>query len=151
MEIAAAITAMSATIKLAKTLKDLDHDLDKAELKGQMAELYNSLADVKMGLTDASLELKEKDNKIRELEEHLQFKAELIDVEGFKYDEKDGSPSGFPYCPRCEVEGGKLHRLTRSIKKTLSKCPNCDKIFSAEPNGVVNREEPVIPIRTSKH
>jgi hypothetical protein len=67
MDIAAALTAVTASIGMVKALKDLERTYDTAELKAQMAEIYNSLADVKMALTDANTTIHERDQKIREL------------------------------------------------------------------------------------
>lgn len=141
MDFAAAIQTASATLGLVKSLKDLDHALDKGELKLKMAELYGDLADVKIALVDAHQLSREKDEKICDLQKALEFKSNLIELQGFKYDSLDGKPDGLPYCPTCEVREGKLYRLAK-ISSYYSECHNCGKTLNAGPNGCVNQDGP---------
>ncbi len=143
MPIAEALTSITAMIGLVKTLKDVDHDLDKGQLKSQMAQLYSDLADVKMDLVDAQQELHGKDQTIRELNERFDFQKALVEIEGFKYDSKDGRPSGLPYCPNCEVKEGKMYRLSKGDEQ-FSDCLNCEKTHNAAANGRVNLKSPPI-------
>ena len=62
----------SPTLRIVKTVREIDKDFDTAALKAQMAEIYGNLADVKMALTDAQVTIHGKDQKIRELEKAIE-------------------------------------------------------------------------------
>lgn len=145
MPIAEALTSITAMITLVKTLKDIDHDLDKGQLKSQMAQLYSDLADVKMDLVDAQQDLHSKDQTIKELNERFEFESALVEIGGFKYDVEDGNPIGLPYCPTCEVKEGKFYRLSRHDDE-ISMCFNCKNVHNAAQNGRVHLDQPEITV-----
>lgn len=136
-DITVGIAAAKSTMDLVKAVKDLDHALDRADLKNSMAEIYSNLADVKVALADAQLELQQKDSQIAALQESNDYKKSLIEIDGFKYDQKDGEPIGLPYCPTCEVKEGKLFRLSNK-NDNFSVCSNCKNSHNAALDGRVN-------------
>ncbi len=66
MDIQTGLTIAGSAIDLIKSLRQLDHDLDKADLKSKLAELYEQVADVKMALVDANTKIKELENLLEE-------------------------------------------------------------------------------------
>ncbi len=112
-----------------KGLKDLDHALDKAELKSAMVDLHSNLADVKIALSDAQSELHQRDERIAELEAALENKATLKEVDGFMYAVDDqGTPKGLPFCPACLANGGKqVHPA--DIQRGTFLCPSCKAVY----------------------
>lgn len=139
MDFTAALSTATATISLVKSLKDLDQALDKSELKMKMAELYSNLAEVKMALVDAEEVARSKDTEIETLKKDLEFRASLVDVQGFKYQSREGTPTGLPYCPLCEVKEGKFYQLAR-LDNYGSNCKNCGNYHNAGPDGCVNQD-----------
>lgn len=127
MDVAGTLSAITAAIGLAKELKDVDHQLDKADLKLKVAELTSALAEAKMGLVDVADQLRAKDEHIIALRERLQFKADkLIDRGSFRYFSDGGDPVGPPVCPVCEAKGLFLKLAQdRSTNGYPYKCPNC--------------------------
>jgi len=129
MNISAAIAVAGETLKLVKALKDLDHDLDKAELKSAMADLYSNLADVKIALKDAETELHKRNERITELESSLESKAKLKEVDGYMYAvDENGAPKGLPFCPACLANNNKQIRPT-FMKRDTYLCPSCQAPF----------------------
>ena len=134
MDISGAIALAGETIKLVKGLKDIDHALDKSELKGNMVQLYSDLADVKMALLDAQSALREKDDQIGKLKGDLAFSAKLVDVKGFKFQaDEHGKPYGTPFCPVCEQKSSTFVRVTPAPRNTGDRgsynCPSCKSRF----------------------
>lgn len=134
MEIAGAIVLAGETIKLVKGLKDIDHALDKSELKGNMAQLYSDLADVKMALVDAQTDLRQRDETIERLKSLQDFAGQLISVKGYKFEaDESGEPIGRPFCPLCEQKQKLFVRLTPAPRTDKDRggqvCPNCKSRF----------------------
>ncbi|MCB1349284.1 MAG: hypothetical protein KDK11_11830 [Maritimibacter sp.] len=129
MDIAAGIAAASETLKLVKSLKDLDHALDKAEMKSAMADLYSNLADVRIALSDAQVELREKEDEIAELKALLDEKKSMVEVDGFTYQAtEDGKPTGLPFCPACLLNGKKI-RPAYALADHYQ-CPVCEALYT---------------------
>lgn len=130
MDIGAAITVAGETLRIVKGLKDLDHALDKAELKSAMADLYSNLADVRIALSDAQGELHQRNARIAELEAALENKATLKEVDGFMYAvDEQGNPKGLPFCAACLANGGKQVRPAH-LHREFFKCPSCDALYN---------------------
>lgn len=127
MTIAEGLVTASATIGLVKSLKDLDHALDKSELKSQMIELQSSLADVKTALLDARSVAEDQDKEIQRLTELLARKAELLELDGFSYEMKDGKANGMPFCPTCLHDGQGLYQIVATTLNAHGPrlCPKC--------------------------
>lgn len=134
MDISGAIALAGETIKLVKGLKDIDHALDKSELKGNMAQLYSDLADVKMALVDAQTELRQKDEEIAQLRSAQDFSDDLVTVKGYKFQTNAaGEPIGGAFCPLCEQKQRIFVRLTPAPRTDKDRgaqvCPNCKSRF----------------------
>lgn len=129
MDIGAAIAVAGETLKLVKGLKDLDHALDKAELKSAMADLYSNLADVKIALSDAQQEMRDKNDEIENLKALLDEKRSMVEVDGYTYQaNEDGTPVGLPFCPACMLNGKKIrpaHALADHYQ-----CPVCKALYT---------------------
>src|SRR5690606_29950007 len=106
MDIAGAISAVTAAIGFARELNSIEGQVDQAVLKLKVAELTTALADAKLGMVEVAEQLHSKDKTIADLKERLRYRAEnLIDHNGFRYSQVDGQPKGLPYCPACEFKG----------------------------------------------
>lgn len=128
MDIMSALTTAGEAIKLVKHIKDLDHSLDKAEMKSAMADLHSNLADMKMALSDAQIELHEAGQQISELKAALVTKAALKEIGDYTYTcDESGQPKGLPVCTACLADAGKQIRLS-SIDEDigLAQCPKCN-------------------------
>ncbi|WP_457301316.1 hypothetical protein [Phyllobacterium sp. P5_D12] len=127
MDIAGAVSAITAALGFVKELSAIDVQADKAQLKLKIADITGALADAKLGLIDAMETVREKDKELAEAKAALKFRAEnLIRVDGLFYDQKDGKPSGHPYCSVC-LDAGSAINLARDIGAAghPSKCPKC--------------------------
>jgi len=131
MDITGALTAVSTAVGIAKDLKEIDKGLGEADLKLKIAELTGALADTKIALTEIQAEIAEKDAAIEDLKKQFEIRADTVEVRGFKYiQQKDGSPVGLPFCPRCEQMDGKMIRLVRTNKPGRAKtCPQCERDY----------------------
>ncbi|WP_421591105.1 hypothetical protein [Shinella sp. M27] len=134
MDWAGALSAVATAVGVAKDLREIDKGLDQAEMKAKLADVISNLADVRIALVDAREEMRAKDLEIARLKETFAFKATLVDVRGFKFETlPDGTPKGFPFCPRCEVSAGKLHRLSRPKFGSDLACPECKTPYGDAP------------------
>ncbi|GGA50908.1 hypothetical protein GCM10011385_00180 [Nitratireductor aestuarii] len=131
MDIAGSIAAVSSALTIVKEIKEIDAQLDQASLKLKIAELTEALAEAKLGLVDVLEDLRMKDQEISRLNDQLRYRAEnLIDYNGFRYQNVEGSPKGRPYCPACEAKG--LYIMVAQDRNTPGhpyKCPSCRADF----------------------
>ena len=133
MDLMLGLTAASQALEIVQRLRDISKGLDEAETKLQLAELYGKLADVKVALADAKVGLQEKDESIRDLTDRLAFKAELVELDGFKYRKgPDGKPVGKPFCPACEVKYGQFYQIAFGAVVHDRTCPNCRYKYGTE-------------------
>ncbi|TKT79989.1 hypothetical protein [Aquamicrobium sp. LC103] len=133
MDIGGAISAVTAAIGFARELNNVDVQIDQAELKLKIAELTGSLADAKLGLVEIADELRDKDAEIAHLKSAFEFKASLVEKEGFKFEAfPDGTPRGEPFCPRCEINHGRFYRMSM-IVGGARKCPECKTDYLRAP------------------
>lgn len=125
----------------AKRLGEIKKEFSDLEFNERILELRQLLLSAQteiLSLREEKLEIK---SKFEDLQKSGALSANLKEIQGFKYDMKDGKAVGLPFCPACEVRDGKLYRLRRANDQ-YSLCPNCDKTFNAGQNGRVNGDEP---------
>lgn len=74
----AAITgSIKAAADIAKTLRDLDHSLETAELRLRMVDVLSSLADARESVLEPESSVKDKDREIERLQDLFAFKGAL--------------------------------------------------------------------------
>jgi hypothetical protein len=127
-EIATALTSIKTAIELAKILKDSSITLAEAEQKLKLAEIISALAVVKLEMADMQTLLMEKDARIRDLQECLKIKGNLV-FEGRYYwlvvgDKKDG-----PFCQCCYDSKEKLIRLQQCPNPSMWRCNACTNVY----------------------
>lgn len=127
MDITGTISAVASALSVVKELRAIDAQFDKAELKMKIASLTEALSDAKLGLVDVAEQIRDKDREILELRSKLKYRAEnLVDQNGFRYENKDGKAYGAPYCPVCEQKGVYLKvAQDRNTNGHPFKCPSC--------------------------
>jgi hypothetical protein len=128
MEIAAGLVALGQVAAVMKTVIEVDKTYDAAKFKAQMADAMVALADAKLALIDAREKLREKDEEIVRLQKQFDFRDELVEVNGYKYRKnlEDGTPSGMPFCARCEAVDGRYIQLAKTIIGRNLGCPQCN-------------------------
>jgi len=125
-----------------KRLASIKKDMDELQLKEIILEQKSLLLDAKEEIINLRESNSKKTQALKEISDASERAKTLIEVEGFKYDEVDGTVSGLPYCPTCEVkENGKLYRLNRA-NDYYSDCPNCTTGYQVGKNGSVHRRQP---------
>lgn len=125
MDVAGAISTVTAAIGFARELNNVNIQVDQAALKLKIAELTGALADAKLGLVDIADELRRKDAEIARLADLFAFKKDqTIHRKGWTYDQMDGEPVGLPYCPVCEQKGKFIHVILDRTSNKAS-CPSC--------------------------
>ncbi len=125
----------------AKRLGEIKKEFSDLEFNERILELRQLLVSAQteiLALREENLEIKSKFENLQKREKQA---VNFIEIQGFKYDEKDGKPIGLPFCPACEVREEKYYRLTRS-NNWYSQCPNCNTTFNAGQNGRVNEDGP---------
>ena len=73
--ITATLGAISKAIEIAKSIKNTDAPLKKAEMELQFADLISELVDAKMETANIQQQLLEKDIHIQNLEEQISMKG----------------------------------------------------------------------------
>ena len=126
-----AIAAISQSIGIVKSLREMSKDFDKATYKLQIADLTESLANAKLSMSEVQDQIAAKNAEIARLKETLQRGAKMIDLDGFSYDQQeDGKPVGKPYCPRCHKMDGVLMRLVNANGGLGDfQCPQCKQKY----------------------
>lgn len=135
-EIATITTTLGAitnAIAIAKTIKNTDSTLEKAELKLKIAELMESLADAKISVSEFQDIVKEKDKKIAELEGILTFKSKLTrHLSAYYETDQNSKPFGDPYCSNCWETSYKAVHLHESHNDyEVNLCPFCKTEYNA--------------------
>lgn len=128
--ISAITTSVKTAIDIAKTIKDVDVSLEKAELKMRVAELISALADAKIASAEIVESLHQKEAEIEELQKKLKFKEKLTRMgEAYFEVDKTGSPTGDPYCSNCwEIRQIAVH-LKTADHAAKKECPSCKTFF----------------------
>jgi ribosomal protein L37AE/L43A len=129
--IAAGLGSIKSAMEIAKTLKDTDLSIEKAETKLQLAELISTLADAKMQIVETRDLLQKKEQECKKLQEKLNLKDNLKYEQPFYWkingDEKDG-----PFCQKCYDSNNRLIRLQGGGNDKWQ-CYEC-KIYFYGPN-----------------
>jgi len=125
----------------ARRLAGIKKEISDLEFNKQIVELGQLLVSAQAEILDLQRENLEIKSKFEDLQKRSKQSADLIEIHGFKYDERDGKPVGLPFCPACEVREEKYYRLTRA-NDWYSQCPNCNTSFNAGQNGRVHENEP---------
>lgn len=131
MDVSTALTAVSAAIKFAKDLSEIQGHIDQATLKLKVAELTAALADAKMAIVETGNEIQNLEQKISGLEKQFAYRAEkTVQLNGWTYEaDADGKPQGMPFCTVCEQQGV-LVRLAALFKEGRPHvCPHCKGDF----------------------
>ena len=108
--ISAALTSISAATEIAKLISSSNASLAKSEQKMKLAELIGSLADTKIQLAEVQQEIIERDQTIKQLEEKLNTRENLIWEAPYYWIMKNSKKDG-PYCQKCQDSDDKLIRL----------------------------------------
>ncbi len=106
MDIAAALSAVSNAMMLAKSLRGIQQDYDLASVRSQMAEIYDALADARIALADAKSVIAERDLQIKELE---------------------GGPVPGEPCPYCGARAMRLTSQGMNGQREIWTCGVCEK------------------------
>lgn len=132
MDIPGTLAAIGSALTVVKELREIDGQLDKAEMKLKIADITGALADARHGIVDAEEILKAKDREIERLSELFAYRAERTTrYKGFTYEkaEDEDRPVGLPFCTVCE-QGGRLIRLVELNKEGRpAVCPKCKADF----------------------
>jgi hypothetical protein len=146
MEIGAGIAAIGRALGIAKNLIDINHQLDKAELKSRLADIYSNLADAKIALADAQASIREKDQSLAELRKSFEEKSAVALHRGFPFTVEEGRVTAGPHCPNC-YERKSLVLLGRGRNATLLVCPRCKGEFHHAPmqRGLQERLDREVP------
>ena len=131
MDIAVALAGITQALSVVNELRKIDHQINQAELKLQLAEVISNLADAKLVLVDAEAAIRGKDEAIIELRSAIRQKEkDTIERNGYRYRiSPEGNPVGTPFCPICLDEG--KFRLTVKLnqpRRPLA-CPDCESNF----------------------
>ena len=133
--IGASLTSIQAITSMVKAIKDSGATLDAAEAKLKFAEIIEALADAKMQIASTNDVILEKDQTIRELQEKLELKDNVVYEEPC-YWKVDGEHKDGPYCQRCYDVDKRLVRLQggeNTIEGRVSRwyrCSGCDKHYN---------------------
>ena len=133
MDPTAVVSGISAAIEIARTLNSASQAMSDAERKLCIADLTAQLAEAKIDLVSLKEEFLQKDSEIAALKAAFTKREGLVAFDSFMYEpDEDGSPLGYPYCPRCMEADGKFIRATtrlREGRKLL--CPECKSTYTA--------------------
>lgn len=126
--------AVAAALGVTKDLLAVKQLLSEAEFKLKIAELNTALAKAQSGLSEVEKIVESRDAEIKRLKEAFAFKGNLIEVNGFKYKEKNGKPAGGAFCTRCELTDGIFMPLTMSPKPgRIFVCPEYKSEYNRDP------------------
>jgi len=119
---------------IVKELREINAQMDQAELKLKIAELTSVLADAKLGLVDATSEIDDRDREISKLKDALRYiEEETIEHKTYRYPKKNGVPYGLPFCPAC-LDDGRFARMVNSNTPGRPKvCPRCKADYANDP------------------
>ncbi|HQS18456.1 hypothetical protein [Reyranella sp.] len=126
IDFGALLSSTSAAIGIAKAVREVQGEFDRADLKLKMAELTGTLADVKIALVDVRDELAAKDKEIERLKAAFAFKGETVESSGWRFQKaRSGQAYGKPFCPKC-IEDEARFVLTRQYGGYSEVfCPHC--------------------------
>jgi DNA-directed RNA polymerase subunit M/transcription elongation factor TFIIS len=104
MDIASTLTTITAALGLAKELRDINDQVNEAELRLKVAELMTALADARTGLVEVAEQMRSKDGEIEKLRSELAFRStRLVDKGQWRFfADANGNATGRPICQKCE-------------------------------------------------
>ena len=108
--IATVLSSIKSATDIAKYISDSGVTLEKAELKLKFAELVGALADAKLEIANIQNLILEKDDLIKQLNEKLELKENVVFVNGVYWIQRENEKDG-PYCQRCYDVDKSLIRL----------------------------------------
>lgn len=112
MDIMTGLHAVSETLKITKELRNIDNEMDKAELKLRLSDLVDGLLEAKEALQDAKQREYDLRKQISSLKEELDGKSKYEDEKGRLYLLDEGlNRIGEPSCHHCFVKEEKLFRM----------------------------------------
>ena len=121
-----------------KRLSSIKKEMDEVTFKEEILLQRSLLLDAKEEVFRLREEMTNLASEMKALQAQSARLNNLVEVEGFKFDQVDGRPVGLPYCPKCEVsEKGALYRLKRA-NSSYSSCPNCKNSFNVAKDGFVH-------------
>ena len=125
--ISTVLTSIKTATDIVKFIRESDKSLEKAESKLKLAELVNTLAAAKMQVVDIQEEITKKNDRIRELEEALETKDNVLrHYDGYYRAGNDNKPIGRPYCLSCWDQRHKLRELVQDHgDRFTNKCGSC--------------------------
>ena len=123
--ITSARTSLKVATDIAKLLREGDLSLEKAELKLKLAEIMGAVAEAKIQLAEVKGILLQKDKRIGELEEAFESNDTLIRYgDAYYATNKDGKPTGIPYCLHCWEANHKKRQLVNTSRLSQG-CTHC--------------------------
>lgn len=124
--IVAALSAVEQGLNILKTLRGVNFELEKSELKLQMAEVMSALADAKIGLTSSREQIADLEKEIARL---TAFAAKRLRIVGGMYLEIDNDDKVVdgPFCSRCHDVDKKFVRVVETPigQRGMGHCPQC--------------------------
>lgn len=127
---AAVLNSLKTAADIARTLKESDLSIERAEMKLKVAELMGALADVKIAALELQETLQEKEKEIGRLSEMLALKEEVVRRFSAYYKKgPTGKATGDPFCLRCWESEKKLFHIVRDYKGNGNRCPVCSTLY----------------------
>lgn len=147
--IGAALSSLKTATDIVKFLRESDLSLERAELKLKLADLLGSLADAKIELVEVQETLIKKDRRITELEEAFQNKDSLVRRSDAYYTaDKNGEPTGVPYCLRCWENEHKKRQLVHESKNyRIRVCTSCGHQYEGRLAGEIQPSKDEQPVQ----
>lgn len=132
MDIPTLISSIMSTINIGKAIIDINKSYDEATYKAMIADFMEKLSESRLALIEAKEQISDKDKEIISIKKFLiQHKALVDGGRGYRYQANDdGKPIGFPMCPTCEQNDGRLIQLVQHGKFYGAKCPACATEFN---------------------
>jgi len=132
MDIAAGLAAAGQAMAILKGLREIDKSYDQVVLKGQIVDLMDQVLEIRISLQDAKDALQAKDGEIAAIRASQEQKVETVMHRGYRYPMmpgEPGSPSGRPFCLRCEQMEGRLIGTASYAKGRGVECPQCHAVY----------------------
>lgn len=138
MDFSAALQSIKTATDIAKYLKGLKKDFEEAEFNLKIAELMESLANAKSEMAEVRMEMIEKDDQIKELEEALEIKGEVIkNGDAYYLKNEKEEATGEPHCLKCWEGDHKLIHLIQ-LQAGVKNCPVCRTAYSPRNTPILN-------------
>jgi len=131
--ISVGLHSIKTALDITKELRSIDSSLKDAEVKLKLAELVEALSEAKIQLSEAREENLELKSIIKELENKINQKGDVVFRDGHYYLSipQEGKPEG-PFCSKCYSDENKLillDKLPPTFKAIGSyTCPKCKAV-----------------------